>query len=266
MSAPTIHTGDCVAWLRSLADKSVDVCIMDPPYSEHVHSKSMRSGDSRSRKPRATGEARRETLAKRALGFAHLDPKLQRKVAAEVARVTKRWVLVFCTVEMQRDWSEALEHFRLQHVRTGVWVKPNAAPQFTGDRPSAGWEAIEIAHPKGKKRWNGGGHSAVWTHAIATGSYRGDRVHSAEKPVALMLDLVRLFTDPGEMVIDPFAGSGTTGVACVRLGRRFMGAELDAKMAEHARARLEAERLGLSLAARRMKQEPLFPNVNAVGS
>ena len=223
MSA-TIHTGDCVAWLRTLADKSVDVCIMDPPYSEHVHSKSMRSGSS---KTRTKGDGpRREKLAARDLGFASLSPVLQRKVAAEVARVTKRWVLVFGDDQTLPTWRAALTHFRLEYVRTGIWIKPNAAPQFTGDRPSAGWEGVAIAHPKGRKRWNGGGHSAVWTHSIQTGSYKGDRVHATEKPIALMLDLVRLFSEPGELVIDPFAGSASLGEACHELGRQFIGVEL----------------------------------------
>lgn len=259
-----IHTGDCVAWLRSLEDKSADVTIMDPPYGEHVHSKSMRSGDSRSRQQRARGEKRREKLATRELGFVSLSPKLRRAVAAEVVRVTKRWILVFCNVEIQREWQEDLVHFRAEHVRVGVWVKPNAAPQFSGDRPAAGWEAIEIAHPLSprgkpiKKRWNGGGSSGVWTHSIATGSYRGDRTHTTEKPIGLMLDLVRAFTEPGELVIDPFAGSGTTGVACVRLGRHFAGAELSAHTAGVARERLEAERTQSTLVARRRGQVPLF--------
>jgi DNA modification methylase len=243
-----VHTGDCVAWLRSLADKSVDVCIMDPPYSEHVHSKSLCS--------RATIEGR---VTKRELGFDALGAKLRRKVAAEVSRVTKRWVLAFCTIEMQREWQEDLSHFRCEHVRVGVWVKPNGAPQFNGDRPGTGWEAIEIAHPKGRKRWNGGGHHAVWTHNIESGAYKRDRVHSTGKPISLMLDLVRLFSDPGELVIDPFAGSGTTGVACIRLGLRFAGAELDPKMAAIANERLAAEQDGISLMSRRRGQMPMFP-------
>jgi DNA modification methylase len=251
----TIYTGNCLAWLRSLADKSVDVCIMDPPYSEHVHTRSLRSRKGGTKGP----------LVSRELGFAHIDPKLQRKVSAEVARVTRRWVLAFCTPEMLGGWRADLEHFKLQHVRVGVWVKPNGAPQFGGDRPGTGWEAIEIAHPKGRKRWNGGGHHAVWTHSIETGQYKGDRVHSTEKPIGLMLELVSLFSDPGELVIDPFAGSGTTGVACVRLGRRFAGAELDPTMAQHATDRLEAERCNLTVRSRRLKQEPLFPGVNALG-
>ena len=73
-----------------------------------------------------------------------------------------------------------------------------------------------------------------------------------------MLELVELFTDPGDLVLDPFCGSGTTGVACLRLGRRFIGIEKDAKYAAIARERLEAETNGLSLRDARAGQIGMF--------
>lgn len=88
-------------------------------------------------------------------------------------------------------------------------------------------------------RWNGGGLPGrcgptpcpIETDRNATGA----RVHTTQKPLELMLELVELFTDPGDLVLDPFCGSGTTGVACVRLGRRFIGIEKDATYAAVAR-------------------------------
>jgi site-specific DNA-methyltransferase (adenine-specific) len=183
---------------------------------------------------------------------------LRDAVALQIARVTRRWVLVFCNVEILHEWRVALEAGGLQWIRALVWVKPNAAPQFTGDRPSAGWESVVLLHRAGRKRWNGGGRSGVFTHPIETGSYGRERVHPTEKPLPLMHELVSLFTDPGELVIDPFAGSGSTGVACQRLGRGFAGAELDAAMAQTARDRLAAEACGSSLAKSRAGQRALF--------
>ena len=58
--------------------------------------------------------------------------------------------------------------FGLRGIRFGIWVKPNGAPQFTGDRPASGWEAIGIWHnEKTKLQWNGGGHSAAWNFQAA---------------------------------------------------------------------------------------------------
>jgi DNA modification methylase len=73
-----------------------------------------------------------------------------------------------------------------------------------------------------------------------------------------MIELVELFTDPDEIILDPFAGSGTTGVACLRLGRRFIGIEKDAKYAAIARERLTAESQGLTLRDARAGQQSLF--------
>jgi DNA modification methylase len=73
-----------------------------------------------------------------------------------------------------------------------------------------------------------------------------------------MLQLVEQFTDPGETVLDPFCGSGTTGVACLRLGRRFIGIERDERYVALSRERLAAEVQGHSLRAARAGQIPLF--------
>jgi DNA modification methylase len=71
--------------------------------------------------------------------------------------------------------------------------------------------------------------------------------HQTQKPLALMEILVRLFSDPGELILDPFAGSGTTGVAAVRLGRRFIGWEMSPEYAEIARRRLAVAREQLEI-------------------
>lgn len=72
--------------------------------------------------------------------------------------------------------------------------------------------------------------------------------HPTQKPISLMQALVRDFTDPDDLILDPFAGSGTTGVACRRLGRRFIGWERDPKYAEIARSRIDAAREQLAMA------------------
>jgi len=68
-----------------------------------------------------------------------------------------------------------------------------------------------------------------------------DRNHPTEKPVDLLTYLIEKITDPGDVVCDPFMGSGTTGIACIRAGRKFIGIEKDARYFEIARARLENE-------------------------
>ena len=122
----------------------------------------------------------------------------------------------------------------LRFVRFGVWVKPNSAPQFTGDRPAQGWEAVAILHGEGERpRWNAGGDRAVWQFPRARGGS-----HPAEKPIALVRRWIADFTDPGDLILDPFMGSGTVLRAAKDLGRQAIGIEIDRRWCEHAAARL----------------------------
>lgn len=73
---------------------------------------------------------------------------------------------------------------------------------------------------------------------LAHGDYR-DKQHPTQKPVALMVWCVENFTQPGDTVLDPFMGSGTTGVACAKLGRNFIGIEKDAGYFAIAQRRIE---------------------------
>lgn len=245
-----IFPGDCRDWLKHVPDDSFDHCVMDPPYSERVHTKSMRS--------RTYNGSQPDTFELRDLGFDPLTDELRDEVSRELGRLVRRWVLVFCDSESDHLWHASLAAAGLEVVRNCIWVKPNAAPQFTGDRPGCGYETIVTAHRPGKKKWNCGGRLGVFTYPIETGSYGRDRVHTTQKPLPLMLDLVKSFTDPDELVIDPFAGSGTTGIACLRTDRDFYGAEKDPAMAAIARARLDAEQRGSSLADERRGQTALF--------
>lgn len=124
---------------------------------------------------------------------------------------------------------------------------------MSGDRPAQGTEEIVIAHAprtSGRLRWNGGGKTAVYHFA----SERGKRVHPTQKPVALMRAIVQDFTDPGDLILDSHAGSGTTGLAAMELGRRFLGFERDPKHFATALARLKAARQQEQLFSQPMQQ------------
>lgn len=256
----TLHEGDCISGMATLGDGSVDHVITDPPYSQRIHSASRRGSMAPEVGKGAAAFSRSVDL-----GFEHLSTGMMDDAATQLARTSRRWVLTFCDVESVHLWRAALEIGGLEPLRVGAWVKVGGTPQFTGDRPGIGFEAIVIAHHPGKKRWNGGGRHALWSVPIVLqrgGTGGGeDRVHTTQKPEALMEKLVSDFTDPGDTILDPFAGSGTTGVAAIRLGRNFVGWEKDPKYAEIARKRLGAarEQLTLPRATRpTAKQEPLL--------
>jgi len=268
VSAPwTLHHGDCLPWLRSLPDKSVDHIITDPPYSPHVHENARKGArktpipfNGGKRTPAARSRVR--GISKPAdLGFASITPATLGAAAVEIARLARRWALVFSDVESCHLWREALEQAGLDYVRTAFWHRVGGAPQFTGDRPAVACEAITIAHPRGKKRWNGNGKLGIYSVPIEQNRRaigESGRMHPTQKPLDLMLALVADFTDPGDLILDPFAGSATTGAAALRLGRRFTGAEQDATHYATACERLAAEERGQTLAQARAGQLSLL--------
>jgi DNA modification methylase len=152
----------------------------------------------------------------------------------QAARVARRWVIAFTDAEGISLWRDMILAAGLDYVRACAWVKPDSTPQFTGDRPASGFEVFIVAHQPGRKKWNGGGKRNVYQFMREPGG--GE--HPTQKPVALMEALVRDFTDPGELILDPFSGSGTTGVAARRLGRRFIGWEMNPEYAAIARRRI----------------------------
>jgi DNA modification methylase len=211
--AVTLYCGDCRDVLPTLTQ--VDHVITDPPYEAEAHTKGRRIVNPR------TCELRSAPL----VTFEPITENVRREVGTLVGK-TRRWVLTFCQIEAAMTWRAALEAGGLRYMRTMVWVKPNGQPQLTGDRPGVGFESIVVAHSADASRWNGGGSRGYLIHSVDANFSRTPRYHETQKPEALMRELVTLFTDPGDTILDPFAGSGTTLVAAKRLGRKAIGIEL----------------------------------------
>jgi site-specific DNA-methyltransferase (adenine-specific) len=210
----TIYHGDCRDVLPQLG--AVDHVITDPPYAEKTHAgaRSMKDVDA----PMMT--------------FASINADALASILA--ACDARRWLVA------TMEWRHVAQ-FEIcppdgwEFIRHGIWVKPDGAPQFTGDRPATGWESVALFHRPGKKRWNGGGHHAVWTCNVE----RGD--HPTQKPIRLVRTFIELFTDPGDLILDPFMGSGTTLRAAKDLGRRAIGIEINEQYCEIAVRRLAQE-------------------------
>jgi site-specific DNA-methyltransferase (adenine-specific) len=229
-----LRCGDCLdpeTGLTSL--DAVDHVITDPPYETEAHTKQRRV-------KRAGGVAVVESL-----GFDQITEPQRSSLGAILSRLTARWALVFCQVEASQAWALSLDPLR--YTRTMVWIKPDGQPQLTGDRPGMGYESIVVAHNGTGSRWNAGGRVGVYICNKNAGKLEGRSVHPTQKPLPLIEDLIRDFTDPTELICDPFAGSGTTGVAAIRLGRRFIGWEKDPEFFAVAVKRLRATREQMEL-------------------
>lgn len=239
----TLYLGSCEEILPAL--EPVDHIITDPPYSAHVHGNA-RSSRMESANERG-GQYESDTRRNVDLGFEHLSTELRALCAEQFARLARRWVLVFSDVESDYLWREDMVAMGLDYVRTGAWHKVGSTPQFSGDRPATAFEAITICHPKGKKKWNGGGSHAWWSVPIVLDRSRkgSGRLHPTQKPLPLMEALVDQFTDAGDTILDPFGGSGTTALAAAEAGRKCIVIERDEKHAETITKRIQQRRFAL---------------------
>jgi site-specific DNA-methyltransferase (adenine-specific) len=231
----TIYHGDCRAVLPTIA---VAGCtITDPPFSARTQR------DARSNSSSATAGGRHLSGSKAA--FAPFEEAGLREVFTEIGRVTSGWV-VSSTDYRHAVALEAEPPEGLRVLRVGVWVKTNPMPIITADRPGQGWEAFVAMYPADKKpKWNGGGRSINYIGPTSQGSG-----HPTQKPLPMISQWVSMFSDPGDTVLDPFAGSGTSLLAAKNLGRKAIGVEIEERYCELAARRLSQGVLDLGDATR----------------
>lgn len=225
----TLYLGDCLEILPTL--DAVDHIIGDPPYEDELHG--------------AIGRIRRndgqEMIAD--LGFEGINA-----TRSEVARLcvekSNGWLILFTLAEGVRAWRDDIQAAGAKYDTCIAWVKPDSAPRFNGQGPARGFEcAVTAWCAAGYRIWNGGGKRGIYTHLVNGQERTG--LHPTEKPRRLMSELVSDFTQPGQTILDPFMGSGTTGVAAVMAGRSFVGIERDPAHFQLACKRIEdAQRQG----------------------
>lgn len=147
-----------------------------------------------------------------------------------------------------------------------VWIKANPMPNFRGVRFTNAHETllwckkseqatgVTFNYQQMKAENDGKQMRSDWYFPLCTGAERlrdedGQKVHPTQKPLALLERVVRAASQPGDLVLDPFAGTGTTAVAALRHGRHWLAIEQDRGYAEVCRERLAAEAAALAEAA-----------------
>lgn len=225
--------GDCALYLGDCMDifptlESVDHVISDPPYEESLHLAKMHSSKLRKDK----GPELKE------IDFDCID-RIRDNVVIWSSVLSKGWVIMFCTVEGVAKWADAINaNDLIKYKRACIWVKPDSTPQLNGQGPAQGAGCFVVSWAgKGHAKWNAGGKRGVYTHCV-NGKWRTGE-HPTEKPPALMSEILLDFTNQKQMILDPFMGSGTTGIACVKLGRKFIGIEKEPKYFDIACKRIE---------------------------
>lgn len=229
----SVVQGDCLELMKQLPDGCVDAVITDPPFESDAHTLGRRK----------LGDTFGGEIVECPLPFSPITDNQRSGVCSESARICRGWLLAFCQAEAVSVWQTSMNGNGVSYRRSMVWIKPDGMPQYSGDRPGMGYESIAAGWcGEGRSEWNGGGSHGVFTFNKSNGS--GPNIHPTQKPMALMLELISLFSNEGQTVLDPFAGSGTTLVAAKKLGRHFLGFEISeeyCKIARERLARIEAQ-------------------------
>lgn len=235
--------GDCTLYLGDsleiMPDLGVfDHIICDPPYEAIIHENN--------KKLSAGGQLKDKRNPFKEWDFDCVDDI--RAPFCELAKEKSRgWFIAFCIAEGVAKWEFQINESKMKYKRTCLWIKPDGMPQFNGQCPGIGYECFVTAWSgSGHSKWNGGGKHGIYTFPKDSSSKTSIKdksgkiiTHPTEKPIKLMCEIIKDFTNHSEAILDPFMGSGTTGVACVKLGRKFTGIELDEKYFDIACKRIE---------------------------
>lgn len=202
-----VHLGDCIELMKQLPDKCVDCVVTDPPYGIGIKGKVC------------------------VWGGAVTSGKDYGEVEWDYNPMTKEQRdEIFRTSQNQVIWGG--NYFDLPPTPCViVWDKDNAGSGFADCELA--WTSFDTAVRKFKWKWHGMLQEKM-------GRDKEQRYHPTQKPVALMKWIIEKYTSPDDLILDPFSGSGTTGVAAIQTGRRFLGFEIDPRWVDLANKRIEA--------------------------
>ncbi|MEN3930384.1 site-specific DNA-methyltransferase [Microvirga sp. W0021] len=244
-----ILVGDCIASLNSLPAESVDVIFADPPYNLQLENALVRPDNS-------LVDAVDDDWDKFA-SFAEYD-RFTREWLHACRRVMKKNATLWVIGSYHNIFrvGTALQDLDFWILNDIVWRKSNPMPNFRGRRftnahetmiwasksPEAKnytfhYEAMKAANEDAQMR-------SDWLFPLCTGEERlkddnGQKVHPTQKPEALLARIMLSCSNPGDVILDPFFGSGTTGAVAKKLGRNFIGLEREQVYAKAARQRID---------------------------
>ena len=274
VQAPSIDcilVGDCLAEMAKLPDRSVDLVFADPPYNLQLDGDLLR--------PNNTVVDGVHQVWDKFASFADYD-RFSRAWLGQCRRVLKTDGAVWVIGSYHNIFrlGTALQDLGFWLHNDVIWLKTNPMPNFRGKRFTNAHETLIWAARDAKSRvtFNYEAMKAFnddlqmrsdWLIPICSGPERlkddgGRKAHPTQKPEALLHRVLLATTKPGDVVLDPFFGTGTTGAVARRLGRHYIGIERDADYAKAAAERISAvEPLGArTLEITRSKRtEPRVP-------
>ena len=244
-----IYQGDCCQILSQMPEKTVDLIFADPPYNLQLQNALLR--------PNMTEVDAVDDAWDQFADFAAYD-YFTREWLTACRRVLKDtgtlWVIgSYHNIYRVGTILQDLGYWFLNDV---VWVKTNPMPNFRGVRFTNAHETLLwCKKSKDQKKYTFNYHAmkmandekqmrSDWEISLCTGSERlmanGEKLHATQKPEALLYRVILASSNPGDVVLDPFFGTGTTGAVAKKLGRHFIGIERESAYIQGAQARIDA--------------------------
>ena len=241
-----IIEGDCIEVLQSFPEKSVDLIFADPPYNLQLNQKLWR--------PNQTLVDAVEDDWDQFPDFSSYD-RFSKDWLSQCRRVLKDdgTIWVIGTYHNIFRLGNAMQDLGFWFLNDVIWVKTNPMPNFRGVRFTNAHETL-IWACKGRNNKNKFNYHAMknlndgrqmrsdWKIPICTGAERlkinGKKAHSTQKPEALLYRVIISSSNPGDIILDPFFGTGTTGVVAKKLDRHWIGIEKNSSYVELAQDRL----------------------------
>ena len=227
-----LFNGDCLEVMKGIPDGSVDLILTDPPYNISRDSCFLRG-----KNPAKKGDV---FLIKHDFGEWDRKPLDLNSLFNEFNRVLKRGgtLLIFYDIWKLQDLKAAAENFKFKQPRVCCWVKNNPVP-LNSDKNylSNACEYFVTFVKLGKGVFNSKYDNGLYKYPICHGKERTE--HPTQKPLTLISELLLKHSNKNDVILDMFMGSGTTGVACKNLNRKFCGIEIDETYFNIAKERIE---------------------------
>ena len=243
-----IINGNCIEEMKKMPEESVDLIFADPPYFMQT--------DGILHRTDGTKFAGVEDLWDKFQDYAEYD-KFTTEWLRECKRVMKKDASIWVIGSFQNIYrlGYIMQNMGFWILNDVVWSKPNAVPNFGGTRFQNSHETLLWCTKSKNAKYtfnyktmkhlnNDKQEKSVWNIGICIGNERlkdenGQKVHSTQKPEKLLYNVIISSSKPGDLVLDPFFGTGTTGAVAKSTGRNYIGVEMDENYIKYAQNRID---------------------------
>lgn len=245
-----IIKGDTIEVMKSIPDKTFDFCFADPPYFMQIE-----EGKKLFRVEGTEFDGVDDDWDKFESMAVYTD--WTRKWLSEVRRILKDngTICVISGMQSIYEIGAILRELGYWVINDIIWQKSNPTPNFGGTRLNNSHETLIWAAKSKKSKFtfnyktgkflnDGKQMGSIWTFPVCSGNERlrdenNEKVHNTQKPEALIYRVITLFTERGDLVLDPFGGTMTTGAVAKKTGRNYTMIERDETYIKYGQKRLD---------------------------